>query len=213
LAREKELFASGAIVADGAWWEELRRRAMDAIDAEHKAHPERWGLGLREFRAAVGVDDPELLGALIADLSADGFSSSQGAVGRKNYQPSLPAPLAEAGRKIRTALAARPFDPPSRRELAPDEASRQALRFLSESGEVILLNQDVVLAAAVFGEMKRVITQALREHGPATTSELRQLLGTTRRILIPLLERCDRLGLTTREGDRRRLRPWKTKAI
>jgi selenocysteine-specific elongation factor len=37
-------------------------------------------------------------------------------------------------------------------------------------------------------------------------AELRDATGTTRRILIPLLERLDREGVTVRDGDWRRLR-------
>ena len=46
----------------------------------------------------------------------------------------------------------------------------------------------------------------LREHTTATASEVRQALGTSRRIVIPLLERLDKDGVTRREGDKRRLR-------
>jgi selenocysteine-specific elongation factor len=206
LAGEHEAFVSGTIVADQAWWEVLRRRAMNAIDAEHEAHPERLGLDLSRLRAALPLDDPELSEALTADLSKHGYSSARGAIRANSHRPSLPALLAEAGAIIRAALAARPFDPPSRKELIADGAAQQALRFLSETGEVIVLNEDVVLSAEAFARMKTLIAQSLRAGGPATISELRQLLGTTRRILVPLLERCDRDGLTSRQGDRRSLR-------
>jgi len=46
----------------------------------------------------------------------------------------------------------------------------------------------------------------LREHGSATASELRQALGTSRRIVIPLLERLDKDGVTSRAGDKRFLK-------
>jgi selenocysteine-specific elongation factor len=206
LADEKKAFTSGTIVADAAWWEALRQRAIDAIDAEHAAHPERAGLDLAQLRAHLSLDDAELENALIADLSEQEFSCTQGAIKRRSHQPSLPAVLEGAGGKIRAALAARPFDPPSRKELIVDAAAQQALRFLSETGEVILLNEDVLLSADAFAQMKSRIAQALRASGPATVSELRQLLGTTRRVIVPLLECCDRAGLTSRQGDRRTLR-------
>jgi hypothetical protein len=71
---------------------------------------------------------------------------------------------------------------------------------------VILLSEETILGAPAFAEMKSRITEALRERGTATTSYLRQILGTSRRVLIPLLEYLDRTGLTTRQGDRRTLR-------
>jgi selenocysteine-specific elongation factor len=203
LAREQEAFVGCAIVADGVWWQELRRRAMSAIEAEHTAHPERSGIDLTRLRADLSIDDPELGNALIADLCGQGFSCVHGAIKRDSHRQSLSAPLEQAGARIRAALSAQPFDPPSRKELIVDSAAQQALRFLTETGEVILLNEDVLLSADAFAQMKTLIAQALRHCGPATVSELRQVLGTTRRVLVPLLERCDRDGLTKREGDRR----------
>jgi selenocysteine-specific elongation factor len=38
-------------------------------------------------------------------------------------------------------------------------------------------------------------------------SALRQALGTNRRVMVPLLERLDRDGVTLRRGDQRVLRP------
>ena len=206
LAREKKAFTSGTIVADFGWWEDLRHRAINAIDATHAAHPERAGLDLAELRIHLSLDDAELENALFTDLSARGFSCTHSAIRRRTHQPSLPATLKEAGAKIRAALSARPFDPPSRKELIADPAAQQALRFLSETGEVIALNEDVLLSAEAFAQMKSRIAQALRVSGSATVSELRQVLGTTRRIVVPLLEQCDRDGLTSRQGDRRILR-------
>jgi DNA-binding MarR family transcriptional regulator len=51
-----------------------------------------------------------------------------------------------------------------------------------------------------------LIRQFIREHGPATVSELRQTLGSSRRIMVPLLERLDRDGVTLRQDDKRALR-------
>jgi selenocysteine-specific elongation factor len=38
-------------------------------------------------------------------------------------------------------------------------------------------------------------------------SELRELLGTTRKFAVPIGEYLDRIGLTKRDGDLRRLNP------
>jgi selenocysteine-specific elongation factor len=205
LAREKKALTTGTMVADFAWWEDFRQRAIDAIDAEHAAYPEHIGLDLTKLRTQLSLD-AELENALITDLNQRGFTCTQSAIRRQTHRPSLPAKLAGAATKIRAALSASPFDPPSRKELTRDPVAQQALRFLSETGEVIALNEDVLLSAEALAQMKLRIRRALRTSGSATVSELRQVLGTTRRIAVPLLEWCDRTGLTTREGDRRVLR-------
>jgi selenocysteine-specific elongation factor len=118
----------------------------------------------------------------------------------------LPRDLEPACARIRAALAARPSDPPSRKELAFDANSQQALRFLRETGEVVELNDDAILSAKSFARIQSGIVEFLRHKEPATVSDLRQALGTTRRILVPLLEQLDRDGVTSRQGDRRILR-------
>jgi selenocysteine-specific elongation factor len=76
---------------------------------------------------------------------------------------------------------------------------------LIESGEVIEVSPDAVLLRDNFEHMKARITEFISKHGPATVSELRQALGRSRRIMVPLLERLDRDGITRRVGDKRML--------
>jgi selenocysteine-specific elongation factor len=59
----------------------------------------------------------------------------------------------------------------------------------------------------------RAATETIRkdiaENGAATVSDLRQLLGTNRRVIVPLMEYLDRIGVTVRRGDLRELRAGK----
>jgi selenocysteine-specific elongation factor len=114
--------------------------------------------------------------------------------------------LQAAGAKLRSVLADRPFDPPSRKELAADAAAQQALRFLIQSGEAVEVSAELVMAADAIARATKVIRNHLQKHGKATVSELRQALNSSRRVIVPLLEWLDRDGLTRREGDQRVLR-------
>jgi selenocysteine-specific elongation factor len=118
--------------------------------------------------------------------------------------------LQASGARLRAALAAKPFDPPSRKELTPDKPSEQALRFLLETREAIQLGDEVVVLTENFDRMTQIVGDFLRGRGRATASELRQAIGASRRIVIPLLERLDRDGVTRREGD---FRVLKTKQV
>ena len=201
-----KVFATGALVADGNWWETLRQRAIGTIDAEHHAHPDHAGLDIAQLRAELDIDAPEVFEALLSDLCRDQFSRVGTAITRSSHRPALPRDLEPACARIRAALAVRPSDPPSRKELAFDANSQQALRFLRETGEIVELNDDAILSAESFARMQSGIVEFLRNKGPATVSDLRQALGTTRRIIVPLLEQLDRDGVTSRQGDRRILR-------
>lgn len=208
LAREGALVAAGDILADAAKWRALRTRAIGTVDARHHAHPEESGLPLNDLRAALQDELPaaEIFEALVADLCGQGFIRTGAAIRRASHQPALTPPLQSAGAKIRALIAARPLDPPSRKDLAPDPASQQALRFLIQSGELVEVNAEIVMTAESVKQATEMIRHHLRVHGPATTSDLRQMLGNSRRVAIPLLERLDRDGVTLRQGDKRALR-------
>jgi selenocysteine-specific elongation factor len=62
------------------------------------------------------------------------------------------------------------------------------------------------LSGDAFAKMRDVVIALIREKGTASVSELRQALGSSRRIVVPLLERFDREGVTRRLGDKRTLR-------
>jgi selenocysteine-specific elongation factor len=207
LVAEGFIVIAGDYAANPAKWEDLRAAAAAAIDDWHRRQPERAGYalsGLREIIAEQGFPD-EILDVLLGDLCARGFLRRGGLICRADHRAGLSAHLQSVGASLRAALAAKPFDPPSRQSLTPDAASQQTMRFLIESGEAVEINSEVVLAAENEQSATRMIRQFLEERGTASASELRQLLGSSRRVIIPLLERLDRLGITARDGDRRRL--------
>jgi selenocysteine-specific elongation factor len=193
---------------DAGSWKMSRQRAADAIDANHRAHPEHSGLSLSDLRTNLeaGLPFSELFEFLVSDLCRSEFVKVGNTIRRVTHQRALPPPLMAAAAKLRTTLAAKPFDPPSRKQLEPDSASHQALRFLIETGEAVEINAEVVLASDSLKRMTNLISQFIRNKGAATVSQLRQELGCSRRVIVPLLEQLDRDGVTQRNGDIRKLR-------
>jgi selenocysteine-specific elongation factor len=200
-----EAIAGPEFIADGGWWRMLRERARSAIEAFHRGHPERSGLPLTELRSILGLDRTAegVLELLLEELIRDGHCRTGGLIRRRDHRPNVPPELEAAIDQIRGALNAKPFDPPSRGQLAPGAASRQALRFLVEAGEAIEVSPDLVIRAGALRQMTARIQSYLGAHRSGTVSELRQAVGTSRRVMVPLLEWLDRRGVTVRQGDRR----------
>ena len=195
----------GELVVDAKWWTEVLRQAEAIIDAEHTAHPNHAGLALSELRQALAreLPLPEIFDVLVFELCRSGFVRTGETIARATHRPSLPPQLQSDADRIRGVLAAKKFDPPSRTQLAPDAKSQQALRFLRDGGELVELSAEVILATAQFVKMREAIVTFLRKNKSGGASELRELLGTSRRVIIPLLERLDRDGITRRIGDKR----------
>jgi len=208
LAAEGNVVLTGDFAIDAGRWQLLLQHTTDAIDVRHRAHPEQAGLPLSDLRANLDADLPfaDLFEPLIEDLCRREFVQVGNAIRRVTHRPALPPLLQAAATKHRATLAAKPFDPPSRKQLAPDSCSQQALRFLIDTGEAVEINAEVVLGAESLKRMIELIRQYIRRNGPATVSQLRQELGCSRRVVVPLLERLDREGVTLRNGDARTLR-------
>ena len=205
LEQSGEIVLSQHIAAHCEFWRKLGAQAIGLIDAAHKQTPERAGIDLSELRSALRIQDAEVLESLVADLCKGDFVRKGSVVAWTSHRPTLPAHLQPVEKRIRETLTGQPFDPPSRKAIESDPRARQVVRFLIENGDVTELALDVVLLRESFERMKSQVAEFISKKGPATVSELRQALGSSRRIMVPLLERLDRDGVTRRVGDKRTL--------
>jgi selenocysteine-specific elongation factor len=199
---------SGDMLVDAATWTAARQRAAQLVDDVHREHPERLGLSVTDLRNAITKEFPldDLFDALLAGLDRLGFARSGSVIQRASHRAQLPEPLRAAGEALRRTLSAQPLEPPSRKELTPDASSQRALKFLVESGEVIEISAELVMSAAAVTQATAQVKAFVAKHGPATVSELRQSLGSSRRVVVPFLEYLDRTFVTVRQGDTRALR-------
>jgi selenocysteine-specific elongation factor len=208
LIADKKAILVDNLLADANWWSALRQTAEKAIDDAHSAHPDQPGLPLNDLRAQLQdrLPAPELFDPFVRDLCQNGFTQQGVTIRRATHRLALPSHLEAAAKKVRQTLAAKPLDPPSRKEIAPDATTQQALRFLLQTGEAIALSEEIVLLAQAIKTATDVTTKFLQTHGSGSASDLRQALATSRRVVIPLLEYLDKQGLTRREGDKRVLK-------
>ena len=198
--------------ADAEWFAARVADAAEAIQADLRAHPERAGVPVTTLHtvAAPPAALPRrtaaaLRDAVLAALVERGFRRSAALIRPPGHAAALPAHLARAAKEMRATLAAAPLAPPGRGQLAADRAGQAVLEYLASSGEVVQLDQDVVLPADAYEQARNAVVAYLRRNGSATTSTLRTAVGTNRRVIIPLLERLDRDGVTLRVGNERRL--------
>ncbi len=213
----EELGLQGAVVlldqlvAEPRWWAALCERAAECIKAFHQAQPEQLGMPLTQLRVSLSyqVALAGVFEAVVGALLKAGFVQAGAVIREAMHRPTLPPRLQAAGARLRSALAAKPLEPPSRNELAKEPNAQQALRFLIQTGEVVELGPETIMMHEGVAHATRSIKEFLVAHGPATVSQLRQAVGTSRRVIVPLLECLDRSGVTLRQGDNRVLRERK----
>ena len=197
---------AGDWIADKSRWQSTITAMAQRVEDEHARRPELLGLSLEQLHPVMVQAFPghDIFSELIADLCGNGFIRRQNHIARNSHKPALPAHLKDVGQKLRRTMQMP--DPPARKYITENSIGRQALQFLIDAGEVVDVSPDLVLGTAQFNRCRLLVKQHLRKHGQATASELRTAMDTTRRIVIPLLEKMDRDGVTVRRGNVRVLR-------
>ena len=193
-------------------WKQLLTEAAALVDRRHVEHPELTGLPLDDLRrwastqaqaTSTAPSGQQIFDQLLPAIPCEGFTVQQNVVRRAAHRPSLPPRLQQAGETLRQVMETHPFDPPSRNDLCKTDAHQTALRFLVASGEFVELNRDIVISAAAVERAIWLVRKTLADGKGATVSEIKRMLESNRRIVVPLLELLDRKGVTRREGDLR----------
>jgi selenocysteine-specific elongation factor len=140
-------------------------------------------------------------GRVIADATA---------VALADFHPKL----SQGERRLKDELAEKiregGYSPPDADELAVAAGPRapvvtDLLGLLRDEGRLVEVAAGFYLDAVAETEMRRRVVGRLGPGATVTMAEIRDLLGTSRKYAVPIGEYLDRIGLTVREGDLRRL--------
>jgi selenocysteine-specific elongation factor len=187
--------------------EQARALVLERLAAYHRDHPLLPGLPLEAFRQLVG--EPALAARVLEALSVEGAAVQDGgAVRLAGHQPAIPAGLSGGAAALRADLAAAGPEGRSTAELAARHAGIPAAdiaEFLVREGTAIRIGKDRYYDRRGLESAAQSVLAELRTRGQITPSEVRVILGLTRRHIIPILEWMDARGLTVRVGDARRL--------
>ena len=195
--------AGGDWLADPEHWAALARQLRDSVAAHAQQEPLAPGLPLEAARAGLGLPARQLVERLAAPPLAvrSGYLVLEGD-GGAGRGPALPDRVLTAVRLLRDDLAGQPFAAPEAARLRELGLDTRALAAAARAGMLLRVADQVVLAPGADREAARILAGL---PGPFTAAEARQVLHTTRRVAIPLLEYLDRRGLTRRLPDDRRM--------
>jgi selenocysteine-specific elongation factor len=184
---------------------ELGDRLIADLRDHHQTNPLEPGMPLQLLRSRHAAP-PELIDHVLRARSASGELEVAGAVVRiAGWAPSLSDTDRARATEIVAELRRGWHEPPSVTELATRFGPRTAvvLRFLERRGDVVQIADGRYYLSDALRELVDTLRgrmQAGRAYGP---SEIRDMLGSSRKYLIPFLEYCDRIGVTRREAEGR----------
>ena len=119
--------------------------------------------------------------------------------------------LTESKSEIEAIYKESTYEPPSLDEVKAQLGIKEMwvndlISALVEDGNLVKVGAGMAFHRTMVDQSIQLLRNHLTSHPGITVSEFRQLLGTTRKYALPLLEYFDSIGITVRDGDIRRLK-------
>jgi len=192
----------GDVLYAGAVVDALENRFVSLVDEHHAAFPLDPGAPLQSLRVRT-TPNPGLADLIVSTLvRQQKVDVSSGLVMRHGWTPTLDHRARSTLEGIASILEQADREPPSVEELeqqfGPDTVS--VLKVLERESRAVQVAPDRYYATAVLDRLEALLRSAMADGREKSPSELRDVLGVSRKYLIPLLEYADRTGLTQRRA-------------
>ena len=199
IERIGERWYDASVLADAA------DRIVALVQAHHAARPLDTGMPRQDARSRLRLD-AGLFDYLVARLVSQKRLDAAGAELRVHgWAPALSNAQSRATDDLVAALAAAGTEPPSVAELQ-ERFGPQTLSLLRhlERGRLVVQVEDArYYSPDAVKELLRRLEQGMAGRGELAPTDLREMLGVSRKFLIPFLEYCDKRGYTARVGNGR----------
>ena len=150
--------------------------------------------------------EPRLFNAVVAKLTAEGLvKESENTLALPRHQITFSADQLTGVSKLMQDFAARPYAPPTLKE-AHAAVGKDVIDAMLAKGELVAVSDEVAFRKVDYDLMVARIRNALESRDTITLAEVRDLFDTSRKYAQALLEHLDRIGVTVRDGDLRRLK-------
>jgi selenocysteine-specific elongation factor len=211
---ETLMVASTPVYIHSSHLKGIAHGATERLKAHLVANPRLPGVARSEWPAWMPRACPPKLRAALAEW----LITSEQVVVADGYvvPPSHAGAMSPEDQRLFEALlaefeAAR-FQPPAMKALAcATPKNRKRLRELMDlaaaRGTLVHIADDIWLHERCWTELIELVTTAIRQRGPVTVGDIRTLLNSSRKYVVPIAETLDAAGITRRSGDQRTLGP------
>ncbi len=189
-------------------WQSLLTRITEALSTYHQANPLRAGVSHNELRPRVEGKPPAgFFEHAIDHLLSEKVLASVGPLLRlAEHRIRFSEDQGRIREEILDLLRAARAAPPDLNEigvhLAQDAAEVHAVAAAMQAmGEIVRLDENLVFLPRTLEEIEQGLDGYLQRNREMSVSAFRDLVGTTRKYAVPLLNYFDNKGVTVRKGD------------
>ena len=197
------------LVVSRNFWEKISGRIIHEVEAYHKAFPLRRGIPREELKSRIKDllrPSPRLFNAALRRLVSDGKLQEAGPVVLlPGHTIRFTAQQEKSIQQLMRRFAASPYSPPTLKE-CQQEVGEDVMAALIDLELVIAVAPDVVFRKEDYARMVDDVHWLIQQNGTLTVAQARDHFNTSRRYVLAFLEHLDAIGITTRQGDERKLK-------
>jgi len=188
-------------------FDHFREKVLQTLKNFHAKNPLKSGMPKEELRAAFKIDS-RLFGGLIASIND--IVMEKEIIRLKTFSTVLSQAEETLKTRILDLLQKNEFQPPSKEELSQalkldQKHLSDILKLLGKEGSLIRISDSMYLTSSAYNRMIADLRNFFSKKPEMTVAEFRDVLGTTRKYALPILEYLDSSKVTLRVGDIRKL--------
>ncbi|MBA3011436.1 MAG: selenocysteine-specific translation elongation factor [Proteobacteria bacterium] len=205
--KERQIYVNGAI------FDEFKEKVLKKIAAYHAANPLKEGMPTQELKSKFRyIEDAKFFNILFAKLARENIiAQDKNIVKLVDFKVALKVDQHEVKEKITQIYQTAGLTPPFFRTICQDlnldqKTAKDVLQILFDERVLVKAKDDLNFDARAIAGLEEKIIAHLKEKETITTPEFKDMIGISRKFVIPLIEYFDSTNLTIRVGDTRHLR-------
>ncbi|UMZ72892.1 selenocysteine-specific translation elongation factor [Natranaerofaba carboxydovora] len=223
LIDNKSMIKLNDYLIDKGLYEKLKELVKEKLKEYHDKYPLRKGRAKAELMGVVSKLPQRAYQAFLETLQKEEniIEIEEDYVRLKDFKPAISEEDENKMKQIEELLEKELFKPPNKKQLLEELSDLgidieqkkldEYLEFLKKNDRVVKTSEDLFYSKKAFDEAKNILKKYFEANDTLSIGTWRDLLGTTRRYAIPILEKFDQEKLVKRDGDVRL--PWMIKKV
>ena len=207
LAKLADMKAQGAVIELGQSYigadrlEEMRKEFLRILGDFHQKAPLKAGMPREELKSRIKyVAKGKQYDLIVEKLVAEGTILVFGSMAKApNFSVAYTKDQQKIRDQIEKELLAGGWSPKPMKELCPDKKCLAVLDSMDDC--LIRLDSDIVMHREYYEKAKALMLAHAKANGSISLAEFRDMLSTSRKYAVALLDFYDKLGITLRQED------------
>jgi len=205
--KEKQIFV------DGYFFDDFKEKIILKLKTFHADNPLKEGMPTQELKSKFQyIDGAKFFNILFTKLSKDNLIVlDKNIIKLSAHKVALQIDQHKVKGKIKKIYQTSGLTPPFFRTICQDldidkKNATDVLHMLIDESSIVKTKDDLYFDAKKIDSLQQELIAFLKEKKSITTPEFKEMIGVSRKFVIPLIEYFDSINLTIRVGDTRQLR-------